>query len=350
MAFKFHSPAPTAGICAIHDVMMETLLSDPGPLSIRSIGGTVESHDVQRVLGYRHSIEDGGHCEYFWNDRSYTVKYDFSNLWQGRDVSATWRIVDGHPRWVLSDPVKEEDILVIDGHLKTAPPDAGAEFLERYFSHVLSNGIPDWIYPPCESPENPYQRAVTDLRNVLIDRGACFVNLGAEGDYGFELNSVITALALPIYEPNYLFGRSMAFLEGVAHENDEDVSETISRSDSPGGHSDWLQALPEFIHEGVMVRMYGDNLVVLPMAVIMHRLVRESSIPEAIRVTIEEGEVMMALHKHGYYNPATNHEAPVGHELDAIERREHFNTMLNESFPGLRGLFGDRQLDDDEEG
>lgn len=44
-------------------------------------------------------------------------------------------------------------------------------------------------------------------------------------------------------------------------------------------------------------------------------------------------EFLPAIRKHGYYDPATGHQAPVGGELDALERKEEMKDRLNELFP-----------------
>jgi hypothetical protein len=71
-------------------------------------------------------------------------------------------------------------------------------------------------------------------------------------------------------------------------------------------------------------------------------------------------EVLPAIRRHGHYDPGTGHEAPVGQELDALERKEaaieHRNAML--PVLGLRLLVdedghetfvNDADLPDDEE-
>ncbi len=47
--------------------------------------------------------------------------------------------------------------------------------------------------------------------------------------------------------------------------------------------------------------------------------------------------VQLAILKHGYYDPATNHTPPPGRELDALESREGLRDLYNSDMPG----FGD---------
>jgi len=47
------------------------------------------------------------------------------------------------------------------------------------------------------------------------------------------------------------------------------------------------------------------------------------------------GEFLPAIHRHGYYDPATNHEPPPSGLLDALEIRESGRDVLNNITPGL---------------
>jgi len=350
-SFKFRSCSPEGGVCTIHDVVMESIRGEPSSLIVRHADGSCEEQEGHRVLGYRHQLQDGydvsDSCEYSINDWTYTVVRTFHGLWHGRSIKATWSIVEGQPQWVLSDPMREETLLTMRGHLYSPPPECSVESLMQCILYVLEYGIPEWAYPPCSEPQNPYQECVINLRNALIDRGACFFWMSHEGDYGFELTSVITALALPVFEPTYIYGQSMTFIEGAALEYDGEPHETFSRSHNRGEMGDWLQDLPSLIEECVMAKIYGATYAVLPMGVIIRRLVLHSSLPEAIRVKMTRCDVLLALAKHGHYDPATGHEPPVGQELDAIERKEPFRQITTEAFPGLESLFGDRHDEED---
>lgn len=46
-------------------------------------------------------------------------------------------------------------------------------------------------------------------------------------------------------------------------------------------------------------------------------------------------DLLPALQRHGHYNPATNHEPPPSHLLDALELKEEWREMCNRFFPGL---------------
>jgi hypothetical protein len=46
-------------------------------------------------------------------------------------------------------------------------------------------------------------------------------------------------------------------------------------------------------------------------------------------------ELIPALMRHGYYDPATNHEPPPSHLLDALERKEEWREGCNQFFPSL---------------
>jgi hypothetical protein len=48
-----------------------------------------------------------------------------------------------------------------------------------------------------------------------------------------------------------------------------------------------------------------------------------------------------ALLRHGYYNPATNHEPPPFQFLDALERREEGRDVFNQLVPGLGDWFAE---------
>jgi hypothetical protein len=47
------------------------------------------------------------------------------------------------------------------------------------------------------------------------------------------------------------------------------------------------------------------------------------------------GEFLPAIHRHRYYDPATNHEPPPSGQLDALEIRESGRDVLNKITPGL---------------
>lgn len=42
-----------------------------------------------------------------------------------------------------------------------------------------------------------------------------------------------------------------------------------------------------------------------------------------------------AIARYGHYDPARSHAAPVGQELDVLERRENARELLNDLLPGL---------------
>jgi len=46
-------------------------------------------------------------------------------------------------------------------------------------------------------------------------------------------------------------------------------------------------------------------------------------------------EYAPAIARYGHYDPARGHAAPVGQELDALERREGARELLNDLLPGL---------------
>jgi hypothetical protein len=50
-----------------------------------------------------------------------------------------------------------------------------------------------------------------------------------------------------------------------------------------------------------------------------------------------------AVLRHGYYNPATQHEPPPFKLLDALERREEARDVFNEVAPGLGDWFADTE-------
>jgi hypothetical protein len=58
-------------------------------------------------------------------------------------------------------------------------------------------------------------------------------------------------------------------------------------------------------------------------------------------------EIIPALHRHGHYDPATNHEPPSSSLLDALELKEQGREMCNRFFPGLGdALAGDMTMGD----
>lgn len=55
------------------------------------------------------------------------------------------------------------------------------------------------------------------------------------------------------------------------------------------------------------------------------------------------GEFMPAIMRHGYYDPARNHEPPPGEELNAIERREGGRDLFSDIIPGFRQQIGSEE-------
>jgi hypothetical protein len=339
---------------------MEIILSDDArQLTFRLSDGTEESHDTHAVLGYRHALTDGedagDSCEYRHAWRTYRVTRTFPDLWQGRTVQAVWSIEDGQPQWVYSDPLSGETLLTQRGCWNAQPSDTPYEILRKETQIALmlhvEEGLPqpsNFPYSRFPPPGNPYTQAILDLRDALIERGALLVYLEPErGGYGFEINTLVRALELPLFEPNFLYGRSDPFLQGVADENQEDVTQTRQRSERMGEVADWFQDLADVLKEVVVWDAYGENLAVVPMPTIVQYLAQHSPIREAIRLSVEEGEVMLALARHGHYDPTHGHEPPPGQELDALGKREQFHDMWNDAFPVIVDLFRWRKPEGD---
>jgi hypothetical protein len=106
-------------------------------------------------------------------------------------------------------------------------------------------------------------------------------------------------------------------------------------------HAGWKQWRHALSHEdyletyGYCHNERGEAFLVLPLTSLF-LLLHHSRHPVATAYSFWECQVTAALHQHGYYDPATNHQPPIGQELDAIEVKAELDDML-------RSIFGDRQ-------
>jgi hypothetical protein len=93
-------------------------------------------------------------------------------------------------------------------------------------------------------------------------------------------------------------------------------------------HEDYLETY------GYWHNARGEAFLVLPLPKLFPVL-HHSRHPVATAYSFWECQVVAALSQHGYYDPATNHQVPIGQELDAIEAKADFHDIL-------RSCFGDR--------
>lgn len=339
--FKFHSPHPTGDLCAIHETPMEAILAEPSPMTVRLSDGTSETHEVRRVVGWRHEIEDGT-CTYGWHPSGYAITRT-AGLY-----TATWQLVDGQPTWEITNGLCET-LVTVAGPFNTLSPTTDGETLTRYVSLVLEK-VPEFTVPPMLETD-PYHEALDNLRKALVARGAGVMPLDGL-DVAFELNSVVSALALPLFDVNHCYGQTNGYLQAVADQNGEDLSATIARSVAigRGEPADWMENIPEVVERSFVVRPYGENILLVPEKVVLSHLLPHSGIPEAIRFSLAQSELMCALMQHGHYDPSNGHQPPVGRELDAAEIKAHSNEIWDNAFPGFSGLFRDRvEAEDDED-
>jgi hypothetical protein len=75
----------------------------------------------------------------------------------------------------------------------------------------------------------------------------------------------------------------------------------------------------------------GEAFLVLPLGRLFSWL-HHSRHPVACRFAVWQSQVQAALAQHGYYDPPTQHQVPAGLELDALEVKEGFYTLMQATF------------------
>jgi hypothetical protein len=75
----------------------------------------------------------------------------------------------------------------------------------------------------------------------------------------------------------------------------------------------------------------GEAFLVLPLGRLFPWL-HHSRHPVATRFAVWQSGVQAALAQYGYYDPPTQHHMPPGRELDALEVKEGFHTLIQATF------------------
>jgi hypothetical protein len=82
----------------------------------------------------------------------------------------------------------------------------------------------------------------------------------------------------------------------------------------------------------------GQRHVLLGSVQVLLDLAHHSAHPLVIRLSVWYNGVLVALMRHGTYAPDRGHEPAPGDELDALERREHFQGIFNQCFPWFASM------------
>jgi hypothetical protein len=75
----------------------------------------------------------------------------------------------------------------------------------------------------------------------------------------------------------------------------------------------------------------GEAFLVLPL-VLLFPMLHFSRHEAGKRYAVWQSTVEAALARHGHYDPTTNHQPPIGYELDAIEIKNGFYEIMQECF------------------
>jgi hypothetical protein len=111
----------------------------------------------------------------------------------------------------------------------------------------------------------------------------------------------------------------------------------------PGGERPEVLAETEEVREAMarvqpwdLTRADGTHHVGVSLADVIDHLSPLATLPacQAYWSWIRT-EYAPAIARHGHYDPARGHAAPVGQELDVLERREGARELLNELLPSL---------------